>query len=387
MKNLLGYLTCVLISILLTAYINGSGGLLVLCLLLLAFLFSMISLLVTKNKLEAAIKLSTDISAKGEELDAEIMLLNALPLMPSCIIEVTAECSKNIVAKDAMFFKTVVIGGRQENVKLSLETRFAGMGRVKIKSIMLHDYLGIVTLRVDDEKFSSAIKTVKIMPNIPDTGTQSEVLRATSENSAFDDNESESDENALGLTGVPGYDHRPYEIGDPLKRINWKLSSKKEELMVRLDEKVTASSQSFFLDIPECKNNNAMYAMNVDNIMEASLAMLSILIMQGFESEYNYYLGGWKSMKIRSAADIAELQNELAAVSPYPQDKRLEFSKEIGKTAPICFTSCLSSMAGDFAVLLEEFGGSFVVTRLSGIEKQTENMWTVDENFEFRKMT
>lgn len=88
---------------------------------------------------------------------------------------------------------------------------------------------------------------IKIMPNIPDTGSQTELLKATSENASFDDNESESDENALGLTGVPGYDHRQYEIGDPLKRINWKLSSKRDELMVRLDEKVTASSQAFSL--------------------------------------------------------------------------------------------------------------------------------------------
>ena len=45
------------------------------------------------------------------------------------------------------------------------------------------------------------------VPNIPDTGSQTELLKATSENASFDDNESESDENALGLTGVPGYEH------------------------------------------------------------------------------------------------------------------------------------------------------------------------------------
>lgn len=38
-----------------------------------------------------------------------------------------------------------------------------------------------------------------------------------------------------------------------------------------------------------------MFAMNIDNIVEASLAMLSMLIMEGFESEYNYYLDGWKA--------------------------------------------------------------------------------------------
>lgn len=230
----------------------------------------------------------------------------------------------NIGAISPLEFKTIVAGGRQQSVSVKLKTRYAGLGTVKIKSIRLHDYLGIITLHLDSSRYEKAVGKIKIMPNIPDTGSQTELLKATSENASFDDNESESDENALGLTGVPGYDHRQYEIGDPLKRINWKLSSKRDELMVRLDEKVTASSQAFFLDIPS-ENHDSMFAMNIDNIVEASLAMLSMLIMEGFESEYNYYLDGWKSMKIKQAGDIIELQNDLAAIAPYPRKSALPF--------------------------------------------------------------
>ena len=73
MKNLLGYLTCVAVAILLRVYINGSGGTLVLYLLAIAFVISLAALLITKRKLVAAIKLSTEISAKNEEFDADIM--------------------------------------------------------------------------------------------------------------------------------------------------------------------------------------------------------------------------------------------------------------------------------------------------------------------------
>ena len=47
----------------------------------------------------------------------------------------------------------------------------------------------------------------------------------------------------------------------------------------------------------------------------------------------------------------------------------------------------MATSQGEFSSLIEEFNGSFVVTRLSGLNKQTENMWLVDETFEFRKMT
>ena len=67
MKNLLGYLTCVAVAILLRVYINGSGGTLVLYLLAIAFVVSLAALLITKRKLVAAIKLSTEINAKNEE--------------------------------------------------------------------------------------------------------------------------------------------------------------------------------------------------------------------------------------------------------------------------------------------------------------------------------
>lgn len=69
MKNLLGYLTCVAVAILLRVYINGSGGTLVLYLLAIAFVISLAALLLTKHKLVAAIKLSTEISANGTNFD------------------------------------------------------------------------------------------------------------------------------------------------------------------------------------------------------------------------------------------------------------------------------------------------------------------------------
>lgn len=167
MKNLLGYLTCVAVAILLRVYINGSGGTLVLYLLAIAFLISLAALLITKRKLVAAIKLSTEISAKNEEFDADIMLLNAIRIIPSCVVEVTAECSDNIGAVSPLEFKTIVAGGRQQSVSVKLKTRYAGLGTVKIKSIRLHDYLGIITLHLDSSRYEKAVGKIKIMPNIP----------------------------------------------------------------------------------------------------------------------------------------------------------------------------------------------------------------------------
>ncbi len=65
--------------------------------------------------------------------------------------------------------------------------------------------------------------------------------------------------------------------------------------------------------------------------------------------------------------DYPDINNLNSVYNRYnPSDSRLEKGNKFSKS---------------------EFNGSFVVTRLSGLDKQTENMWLVDETFEFRKMT
>ena len=61
MKNLLGYLTCVAVAILLRVYINGSGGTLVLYLLAIAFVISLAALLITKRKLVESFMAATSL--------------------------------------------------------------------------------------------------------------------------------------------------------------------------------------------------------------------------------------------------------------------------------------------------------------------------------------
>ena len=62
---------------------------------------------------------------------------------------------------------------------------------------------------------------------------------------------SENDEREEGLSvvsgGTPGYEHREYAHGDSPRRINYKLSAKKQKLMVRLDESYGTESTNIVL--------------------------------------------------------------------------------------------------------------------------------------------
>ena len=386
MKGLLSYIFCIVIALMLTYYINGSGGWLVLMLLIVAFAVSMAVYLVSRKKIQISMEMPYDVVSKGEDFGVKL-ICKKNTFLPSCFVEVTVETSPNIKVKERMNFKFILSKLSDEIIEIPLTAHFCGSGNVRISSIELTDYLGIVRKAIlleQPDKFSS---DVKILPDIPDTGSQSEVIKSTSENMTFDDEEEESDETALGMTGMPGYEHRPYEVGDPLKRINWKMSSKRDKIMVRLDEKVTSSSQIFVLDYPRKLGIDEVYFYNADKIIEASLAMLAILIMQGFECDYSYYLDGWQTIQIKDEKSLLYLQEQLAGIKPYPHEFRFP-DRNINKKnlSCLCFTACTVDMAGELALLLERFNGSLVVTKASSVGKVYENMWRVDDDFCFTKM-
>ena len=223
----------------------------------------------------------------------------------------------------------------------------------------------------------------KIMPEIRDAGVQAEVLKSTSENAAANEEEDEeSNEAAIGLTGLAGYEHRKYEVGDPLKRVNWKLSSKKDELMVRLDDKVLTATQDFILDYPIFAASDRTYYENADKIIEASLSMMSMLLMQGYQSSYTYYLDGWKTVEVGDEKSLLFLQEELAGIRPMPAQSRYEKISQADSSV-ICFSSCLGIMTQELSVFSQSKGCSLVVTEQSGIGKICTNVWRVSDDFEF----
>lgn len=383
-KNLISFLFCFLVAALMTYEISGTGGIFVMTLLLTALILSGVIMLAAVKTVRVSLELSTDIVGKGDSFEAEIVI-DKSTFLPTPFVEVELGCSPNIgLAEDKTRFKLICARRVGERFKVPVNADLCGLGTVCVKSICLSDYLGIFGKKINSGTES---RDIKIIPKIPDTGSQAEVIKSTSENMSFDDSDEESDETATGLTGVPGYEHRNYVQGDPLKRVNWKLSSKRDQLMVRLDEKVTSSSQIFQLDYPKREAPDRTYYENADMIIEASLAMLSILLRAGFESEFNYYLDGWEMVEVGDEKALQYLQERLAGIKPYPFENRIPDKNINAKgKAQICFTACTSDMKKELEILIDSFSGSLVVTKKSGIGKVKADMWTVDGDFEFMKM-
>ncbi|MBR1864254.1 MAG: DUF58 domain-containing protein [Ruminococcus sp.] len=384
MKNIISFVMCALLAAFMVYEISGTGGIFILVLLAVALVDSVFMLIMTYKGLELGLSLSAGIVSKGEDFEAQLEL-SKRTFLPSCFVEMTVGFTPNVGSRrENLTYKVITARLRGETIYVPLKAELCGMGKVFIEKVVLSDYLGLVTKRF--KKLPEGCE-IRIIPLIPDAGSQTEVLRSTSDKLAFDDSDEESDETSQVLTGVPGYEHRQYMPGDPLKRINWKLSSKRDDLMVRLDEKVTSASQVFRLDCPEPEENSREYYENMDLMIESSLSLMSMLVRAGFESEFNCLMDGvWETVPVKDEKDLLFLQNRLAGIEPYPDESRMP-DRDINKKgkAMMCLTCCTSGMQAAMEQLLEGLTGSLVVCESSHFDKLTNDMWTVNKDHEFSR--
>ncbi len=384
MKGLFGYILCIGIAVLMAAMIDGTGGVLIAAILILALV---ISLAVTKylsRKITVSIDCKHLLLAKGDIVEVNVKVEKHSRL-PSPIIEIRLQSSPQLTPLNESGIRFSMLPNRMaQTVKISFKANYSGKSFIRVSGFETVDYLGISrnAIPTDAEKTSLDLK---IMPNVPDTGTQLEVIRTATDNIGFDDSEEETSETAMGSTGTPGYEHRAYSPGDPLKKINWKLSSKRGIYMVRLDEKLSVTSQVFVLDMPMPDGENNFSCEKADIIIEGSLAMLSMLSQQGLETDYYYFNGKWKMMSVKTLGDVYLLAEALAGIEPYSTNDRLP-DDALKTGMNICFTTITSGDTKLAAELLSYKNLAIVADESSGFTASAGNIWTCSKDFEFKRL-
>ena len=389
MKSLFGYLFCIAIAVLMAVMIDGTGGVLIAAILLLALGMSLFISVYLRNKLTLSIDCTHKLLAKGDIVEVNVKV-EKHTRFPSPIIEIRLESSLQLSPVNECGVRFSLLPNRQvQTVKIPFRAEYSGASFIRVAAFEIVDFLG-VTRRVIAVDPETSNLDLKIMPNVPDTGTQLEVIRTATDNLGFDDSEDETSETAMGSTGMPGYEHRAYSPGDPLKKINWKMSSKRGIYMVRLDEKLSVTSQVFILDYPTPKPPLQVYLEEYrkkpDVIIEGALAMLSMLTQQGLESDFYYYLEGkWRSMAIKTLGDVYLLAEELAGLVPYDGVERIP-KEALRSGIAVCFTTTDNSDQKVSAELLKYPNVTFVIGENTMFHSGLGNFWTISRDFEFKHL-
>ncbi|MBD5146046.1 MAG: DUF58 domain-containing protein [Ruminococcus sp.] len=185
-----------------------------------------------------------------------------------------------------------------------------GCCTVGAKTAELHDFLDFFKFRIPLGENAELLREVKVFPDIPEMAGDAPLLRSAAENAklADDSEETRETDNANLFAGMPGYTHREYVEGDPVRRINWKLSSKRDKYMVRLDDEIESIQQNIVLD---SRGGSDVYENEraVEGVLAAALGLLKC----GFESTvYCRFKGVWESFSVTEPADVSALQTRLA---------------------------------------------------------------------------
>ena len=385
-KNLKGfsvYLFCMAIALLILYYFDGAAGMLLCFSLGIAFLISLIITLLTIKFVETECTLTAPSVAKSETVLLTVTFKKRIPL-PSPAIEIHTECSVHLTT-DADVYQLYLGIQKFHSAQISFMAKYSGLAHITVKDVFISDYLGIFRFRL---KNSNSRIRLCVYPNIPDVPVQTNFLKTAvlfSQNRS--DDEEETNETALHQTGFPGHDHREYYPGDPIKRINWKLSSKKDVYMVRLDEKTAESGQLFFLHSPPTEENDVTLSVR-DNIIESMLAVFSMIINEGHEIVFFFVRQQqWHRMEIRNGKDIEILQELLSDFQPSVSKDIVPSELRRTEKIPICFTAATDKETNSALQIVSEIPDVLMISSyLSGLPKMTSEFWCVNEDFDMRKL-
>ena len=385
LASFFSYMGCIAMAGFVTLFIEGTIGMILIYALLIALLVSLVMTLAVLRRIRVHAETAQSAVFKGDELFFDVRIDNA-SLFPAAAVEVEIEASAHLMLEGQGVLTGAVTGKGFNSLSFALRAKHFGKARVRIRSIRLSDYLGIFSFAV---KMPDALEEqiVAIYPDIPEVSMQTDFLQSANLFAGDEDDEEESSETSLIPTGLAGYDHREYVPGDPLKRINWKLSSKRDVLMVRLDEKIRASGRSVFFDCPALQENDEALSVR-DHVAEGALALLVSLLEEGREAVFAFCKQElWIAAEIRSIADVYALQEELSSFEAGGVKEFLPSALRQLAKSPICFTAAMKDNCASVQSIVGNRPDTVVVcSHAASLPAFTANQWVLTDDFSLDRM-
>ncbi len=310
---LLAYIITIIISILFMLFLDGPGGTYLLIALTSAFFLSLGLFCWTIKTIKYELNVSENILNKNDYLKA-VFTIKKSGFMPTVFIKFAFDSTVHFIS-EAKENNCIIIFGRDIfNVEKSFKAIFFGEGNIKIENLIISDYFGIFEFKCSNitstKKDSNLLKKVKVYPDIPDINGRDDFARSLTDAVSFEDSE-ETSQSFTSLNGFPGYDHRKYIPGDNLKLINWKLSAKRGELLVRQLEGTGGSEQIFVLirdDLYFEESQLAAEAMlGIAMIFAKSELPLRVVIYMENEGEE------WIEIPVNNVSDLFELRYKMTS--------------------------------------------------------------------------
>lgn len=347
------------------------------------------------KKLEVSIDVQKTVLLKGEKGKISVTVTNhSLP--PVLGLEVILNEDNHIQYEVEDRFH-LSIGGRQ-SLSYDKEYQAVMWGECKLKAayITVTDLFGFISFQeavADNDKIK---KTIKIVPDIPDVLIEDESIWSCVRIADDSQEEKESRESIDQRSAMPGYEYREYQPGDPIKRINWKLSERRGKYMLRLDDYAMYAPPVFILDSyvdpnawPEIQRSQIIY--KEQRVLEGMLGMIKEFIENGSGCElYCYLEGELQQISLNAMEDLGALQWRMSRFQfVHGIQRSLDLDDMLLKSRGgfIIFTAGMNEIMKSQIQQIKSQGNQ-VITVIGGENLYTApDMFLISEEFHLERLT
>lgn len=370
MKALFHYLAALGLAVIFALYCSGRVGWFLALMFVLAPVLSVAYTWCIARFLTITFEQSGEVLTKGEKCTVTVKIQNRsmLPTPPVGIVMMDSPALTASVKK----FYTEVLPFQTAVEKIEFTGKMSGASQIGIREIGISDFFSLLNKRVELPKNQKSSWMVGIVPDIAEIPFEGDYIREVSQCALGNDESEETMEYSSAVFGgFPGYDHRVYQPGDPIKRINWKLSAGNEELFVRLDEVKAGAGVTLILD--PCMYSTGGYgnykvsaqyrnlsadesaALLKQNTIEDALGHVRVLIAR--ELSVNFYVkqnGVWSLYVINEENQLSELTRQLATVSfSGENEERIPQEVSSGETESTAILYCTPILGAELATVLQ----------------------------------
>lgn len=367
-----------------TFYMDGEMGAILIAFMIIAPIISLGFALYARKRVTVSFDCDSFVK-KGSELIVRVKL-EKTGFFPLAIVELHPSASEAFEKLDKVY-RLSLNSESETGFEFRIRARIGGNGSVSIDSVYSCGFLGFMKFKIKTPL--PAPFSVGVIPDIPEIKSSSQLFRSIADVVMTSDEEEDNDTAMLfSANTAPGYEHREYVQGDPMKRVNWKLSSKKQRLMVRLDEAAASVQPLIVLDLYRKVGDDPNYAIiTEEKLLRSVFGLITLLVKQGISCNFVYYSSsGELVIENADAPDIPE-QLLLKVLSvKVVESRRVDFSG-IGNAVCACLAATTDA-GSEFAEIIHKIDGTDHVSIL-GISAESSNaadlpFWYLDDDNNFK---
>lgn len=383
-KSIVSVLAVAFLVYIFTFYIDGEMGIILLAFVAFAPLVSLFFTFYGRNRIKVSFTCDPYVQ-KGSKLIVTVKV-EKQGAFPLSIVEICPYASE-IFLQNVKKRKLSMLNERKRTFKIELDALVGGNGEVGINGVYSCGFLGFMKFAVKAPLPQPA--SVGVIPQIPDIKASTQLFRSIADVVLTSDDDEENDTAMLlSANTSPGYEHREYEQGDPLKRVNWKLSSKKAKLMVRLDEAAASVQPVLILDLFRRGNIPPVNAVRgEEQLLRSVFGLLNLLLKQGIACNFIYRSATGET--ICETVDNPDYPNQLLlkvlAVKVVP-DKRVDLS-HTGSSFCACVIATTDAGEGFSAItqnIDDPENTSIIGLSVASVNSTSFPLWYLDEDNNFK---